>query len=155
MDGEAYVENGLVDPVEEEESGTNWKSGIAIYSLWLGICYITQGTQPGILWWHRGVRWERRGRGYGYNYGWFTLLYSKSYHNIVGVTFFQFKNKVKKCKKSYTREHPYGIRCCYYFFFSCRKFAGHKGVVYFKCWKQKNLQPRILYPARLLFRIKS
>ena len=45
----------------------------------MGSCCITQGAQPGALFWPRGVGWEgweggSGGRGYMYTYSWFTLL---------------------------------------------------------------------------------
>ena len=45
---------------------------------------ITQGAQPGALWWPRmwGGEADSRGRGYKYNYSWF-MLYSKNQQNIV------------------------------------------------------------------------
>ena len=48
----------------------------------MGSCYITQRAQPGALWWPRWMGWgegDSRGRGYMYNYGWLTLLWSRKW----------------------------------------------------------------------------
>ena len=45
-----------------------------------------QGTQPGNLWWPRGVEWGGREAEQGggvYNQDWFSLMYSSDHHNIV------------------------------------------------------------------------
>ena len=61
------------------------------WNRWLKIASIMQGAQPGSLGQPRGVgwggRWEEgsRQRGHKYAYGWFTLLYGRSQHNIVNV----------------------------------------------------------------------
>ena len=62
------------------------------------IC-ITQRAQPSVLWQPKGVgwgRWERgsRGRGYMYNYGWFTL-YGRNQHckEIILQLKIKIKNK--------------------------------------------------------------
>ena len=52
--GESDIEDRCVDTVDEGVSGTNGQSRIDIYTLQLvrRLC-VTQGAQPGALWWPR------------------------------------------------------------------------------------------------------
>ena len=94
-DGDVDIENRLVDTVGGGDGWTNWEASMEKYTLsyvtWIklvGICCVTQGTQPRALWQPRGVgwggRWEggRRGRGHMYTDGWFMLTYARN-HTIL------------------------------------------------------------------------
>ena len=67
-----------------------------IWNDWLmGTCCTTQGTLPSILWWSIWRKnLKKNGRVYLYN--WFTLLYSRIYHNIVNQL---YVNKILNIKK--------------------------------------------------------
>ena len=54
---------------------------------------ITQGAQPGALWWPRRVGWKRGGRRSTCNYDWFTLSYGRNQHNIVKQVSSNLKTK--------------------------------------------------------------
>ena len=92
--GDADIENRLVDTVHEGYGGTNRESRIKAHILPyvkqpMGICCVMQAAQPSALWLSRGVgcggRWEAgsRGRGYMYTCGSFMLTYGWNQHNNV------------------------------------------------------------------------
>ena len=62
--GDADVENGFADTAGGGEAGRNWESSTEKYILpcvkqmLAGSCCLTQGAQPGVLWWPRGVGWS-------------------------------------------------------------------------------------------------
>ena len=71
--GDADVENGLVDRVRVGESGMNEENSINICTLscikqQMRSCFVTQEAQLDALWGPKGTGWGSR-RGYRYNYG--------------------------------------------------------------------------------------
>ena len=58
--GGTDIEDRPVDTIGEGKSGVNGESSIDIYRILCvkqrAGCYMTQGAQPGALWWPRGVR---------------------------------------------------------------------------------------------------
>ena len=67
----------------------------------VGICCMTQGTQTGVLGQSRRVGWGERwegssgGRGHGFNYGGFLLMYDrKPQHSVKKWSFNKKKNKL-------------------------------------------------------------
>ena len=55
----------------------------------MGVCYMTQGTETGALWWAGRVGWGGSteggsgARGHGCAYGWFLLMYGRKPQNSV------------------------------------------------------------------------
>ena len=103
--GEADMENRIVDTVGEAEGGTDGESGRETWTLpcvkWqpVGIFRMTPGTQTSVLCQPGGVgwseRWDRgsRQRGCMSPYAWFMLIDGRSQHNIVKRLSFNLKEK--------------------------------------------------------------
>ena len=70
----------------------------------MGICYVTQETQTGVLYQPREVgwreRWERvsKGRGYMYTYGWFMLGFNRKQNKTNSVKQLSLNKKIKNRK---------------------------------------------------------
>ena len=95
MNGDADVENRIVDTVREEQGRMNWENNIDIYT---PPCVqqiadkklLSNTGSPAwcsVMTW-RGGMWGREGDSkarsiYVCNYGWSTLLYGINQHNIV------------------------------------------------------------------------
>ena len=90
--GDADIENRLLDTVGEEESGTSRESSIDKYTLSCvkqiageKLLYNrkpTQARDDDLEGWNRGVEEGSKGRCYVHNYDWFALC-GRNYHNIV------------------------------------------------------------------------
>ena len=109
--GDADVENGLLDTVGEGESGTNGKSSINIFKLdnWWEIAHLLSiYSTRSPAWQFVMIKGWDIGRGRRikmHNYDWFTLLYGKN--NTTLQSNFPPIKKFKKSKCSVI------CGCCY------------------------------------------